>query len=279
MDNDIKVFNHDHFGNIRTVEVNGHNWFVGNDIARALGYETPKNAIQRHVDSEDKIRAPLFTMWLSELRGAMLINESGLYSLILSSKMPDAKRFKHWVVAEVLPTIHRYGAYITEAKLRVLIDDSRKAHKLLTELDAEKERCKVLETRNAELEYKGEYYDEVLQGDDSLIATTLIAKDYGMSAVRFNSLLNAFKVQYKSQNGVWVLYAKYQDLGYTKTRTFVIPDSATGRTVVIMYWTEAGRDFLYKFLKTKGILPKVKSGSPSDDDAGSGKKYDQLSLY
>ena len=265
MGKDIKVFSNEEFGNIRTLEINGYTWFVGNDVARALGYENPKNAVQRHVDIEDKTYAPTKSCWLSELKGAALINESGLYSLILGSKMLNARKFKHWVTSEILPSVHRYGAYISESKMKEIIEDADKANMLLRALNDANHKTAMLETRNAALEYKGEYYDKVLQSSESLTAMTLIAKDYGMSAVKMNILLNAFKVQYRSQNGVWVLYAKYQNLGYTKTKTYVIPDKSGDRTVVVMYWTEKGREFLYRLLKSHGIFPKSKSDSASND--------------
>ena len=109
--NEIKVFEHEAFGEIRTVTIDGEPWFVGKDVALALGYSNPQKAIRDHIDPEDRTVNESFTV-----NGTMvvLINESGLYSLILSSKLPSAKTFKHWITSEVLPTIRRTGGYIAD---------------------------------------------------------------------------------------------------------------------------------------------------------------------
>lgn len=110
--NDLQVFTNPEFGEIRTVELNGEPWFVGKDVAKALGYKDTINALKSHVDAEDKKRGWQITT-PSGAQEMTIINESGLYSLILSSKLPGAKRFKRWVTAEVLPAIRKTGAYAT----------------------------------------------------------------------------------------------------------------------------------------------------------------------
>ena len=111
---EVKVFKnpvHPEFGNLRTIEIDGEPWFVGKDVAAALGYNEPHKAIQRHVDKDDGMKRPI-TDSTGRRQETWLINESGLYSLILSSKLPSAKEFKHWVTSEVLPSIRKNGAYI-----------------------------------------------------------------------------------------------------------------------------------------------------------------------
>lgn len=181
------------------------------------------------------------------------INESGLYSLILSSKLPSAKDFKRWVTKEVLPSIRKYGAYFTDETLDRVMENSSEAETLFKKLKAEKLKNKGLEQTIAALVDKADYYDEVLQSE-KLIPMTVIAKDYGMSATRLNGILNAFRIQYKLR-GTWCLYAPYQNMGLTKTKTMPVPHSETGKTFIIMYWTEKGRAFLYDFLKEQHILP------------------------
>ena len=113
MENKIKIFENEEFGKIRTVIINGEPWFVGKDVAVILGYSKPRNAIATHVDCEDKKVAPI----QGDLGGTqqmIIINESGLYSLILSSKMPKARDFKRWVTSEILPTIRRTGGYVAD---------------------------------------------------------------------------------------------------------------------------------------------------------------------
>lgn len=107
--NDLTTFSNPEFGQVRTVEINGTPWLVGKDVAIALGYKNPQRAIRDHVDTEDQ--GVTKTVTPSGEQEMLIINESGLYSLILSSKMPKAKAFKHWVTSEVLPTIHKTGAY------------------------------------------------------------------------------------------------------------------------------------------------------------------------
>ena len=114
--NEVRVFEHEAFGEIRTVTIDGEPWFVGKDIAEALGYGNTKDALARHVDAEDKriLQRSENTTFEIPPRGLTIINESGLYSLILSSKLPGAKNFKRWVTSEVLPTIRRTGGYIAD---------------------------------------------------------------------------------------------------------------------------------------------------------------------
>lgn len=108
--NELKIFDNPEFGKIRTLEISGEAWFVGKDVAEILGYTNPQKAIRDHVDIEDKGVNESFTVNGTK---AILINESGLYSLILASKLPTAKRFKHWITSEVLPSIRKYGSYST----------------------------------------------------------------------------------------------------------------------------------------------------------------------
>lgn len=166
MNNELKIFENPEFGSIRTVETNGEPWLVGKDVAEALGYSNTKDAIANHVDSEDKriIQKSEFTTFENHIpksalpvnfipadvpnRGLTIINESGLYSLILSSKLPKAKEFKHWVTSEVLPSIRKHGMYATEE----LLDNPDFAIKVFAELKSEREKRKVLESTVKEKE-------------------------------------------------------------------------------------------------------------------------------
>ncbi len=130
MVNDIKVFEHDEFGQIRTVLINDQTWFVGKDVARALGYANGSRDINRHVEIEDKVLRKLPQYQNGSLvSNTVLINESGLYSLILSSKLPKAKKFKRWVTAEVLPSIRRTGMYATNQLVLDLVERVEKLEK------------------------------------------------------------------------------------------------------------------------------------------------------
>lgn len=184
-----------------------------------------------------------------------LINESGLYSLILSSKMPNAKKFKHWVTAEVLPAIRKHGMYAIDE----ILENPDLAIAALTQLKEERERRKQLEClalvqrqQIAEMQPKASYYDLILQNKNT-VPITQIAKDYGMSGRKFNELLHELGVQYKFRK-TWLLYQQYAECGYTQSRTYAIDES---RSVMHTYWTQKGRLFLYDLLKNEGILPVI----------------------
>lgn len=255
--NEMKVFTNEEFGEVRVEEIEGKPWFVGKDVANILGHTNPSKAIADHVDEEDKLNNDS----LSSLgqRGGWLINESGLYSLILSSKLPNAKKFKKWVTSEVLPSIRQHGMYAMDD----LIENPDLAINALLALKEEREKRKALEIDNqvkdqqiAELQPKASYYDLVLQCK-GLLSMTEIAKDYGMSAKGMNKKLHELGVEF-NQSGVWFLYAKYQDQGYTQTKTqnYNKPDGTQG-SKAHMYWTQKGRLFLYELLKQSGILPMI----------------------
>lgn len=136
---DIQIFNSKEFGDVRALELNGAPWFVGKDVAEALGYGAGKslaNAVSKHVDEEDKGVTEMMTP--GGAQKVIIINESGLYSLVLSSKLPSAKKFKHWVTSEVLPTIRRHGAYMTEEALEKAITEPDFLIRLATQLKEEK---------------------------------------------------------------------------------------------------------------------------------------------
>ena len=244
---EVILFRHEQFGEIRTLNIDGEPWFVGKDIALSLGYTNPAKALRDHVDSDDVTVNDSFTVNGTQ---GKLINESGLYSLILSSKLPSAKAFKHWVTAEVLPSIRRNGAYLTAETLHKTMSDPRELAKLLNTLADEQEKRQKLEEENAFLTVKARYYDQILNSKNS-VPVTQIAKDYGMSAVAFNKLLHELRIQFLIRNS-WVLYAEYADKNYTQSKTYQIGED---KSVIHTCWTQAGRLFLYQFLKEKGILP------------------------
>ncbi|MGN1339283.1 MAG: phage antirepressor KilAC domain-containing protein [Oscillospiraceae bacterium] len=246
-DLEVILFRHEQFGEIRTLEIDGEPWFVGKDIAISLGYTNPAKALRDHVDSDDVTVNDSFTVNGTQ---GKLINESGLYSLILSSKLPSAKAFKHWVTAEVLPSIRRNGAYLTAETLHKTMSDPRELAKLLNTLADEQEKRKELEEENAFLTVKARYYDQILNSKNS-IPVTQIAKDYGMSAVAFNKLLHELRIQFPIRNS-WVLYAEYADKSYTQSKTYQIGED---KSVMHTCWTQKGRLFLYGILKEHGILP------------------------
>ncbi len=180
-----------------------------------------------------------------------IINESGLYSLILSSKLPQAKEFKRWVTSEVLPSIRKHGMYATDE----LLENPDIAIAAFQALKEERERRKALEAEKAVLLPKASYYDVILS-TPGLLSVTQIAKDYGESAIWLNKILAEEKVQYKHRKE-WILYQKYADKGYatSQTGTHLTPEGGVD-SHLHTYWTQKGRQFIYELLKNKrGIVP------------------------
>ena len=247
-ENQIQTFTNEQFGQIRTVLIDGEPWFVGRDVAIALGYSNPNKAVIDHVDEEDKGITNRYTLGGNQNLG--IINESGLYSLILSSKLPSAKMFKRWVTSEVIPSIRKTGGYASPEAIYKTLIEPKDLIIVLETLAEEQAKNKKLTAENAVLSVKAKYYDAILASAESL-PITQIAKDYGMSAVTLNKLLSDLMIQYK-RCGTWILYQLYADKGYTQTKTFVINKNESKSYTC---WTQKGRLFLYDILKMHGILP------------------------
>lgn len=232
---ELQVFKNEEFGQIRTLLVNKEPYFVGKDVAIVLGYQNPSKALNDHVDDDDKLNNES----LSSLgqRGGWLINESGLYSLILSSKLPSAKKFKRWVTSEVLPSIRKTGGYSVGVP-RTFAEALRLAAD-------QQELIEKQQKQISDITPDAEYTRKVLTADGTHL-TNVIAKEMGMSAVTLNRKLQGLGVQYR-ERGVWVLTAKYQDKGYTKTTThdFLKSDGSIG-TRIQTEWTEVGRKWLHQ---------------------------------
>ena len=257
--NGLKIFENEQFGSIRTVEIDSTPYFVGKDVAEALGYAKPENAISTHVDEDDKTTTLIQGTGSNYKSKAVIINESGVYALVFGSKLPKAKEFKRWVTNDVLPTIRKHGLYATDD----LINNPDLAIKAFTALKEEREKAKLLTEKVAiqeqqiiEMQPKVTYYDIVLNCKD-LVTITTIAKDYGKSGQWMNETLHELGIQYK-QGKIWLLYQKHAEQGYTSTKTSVY-DGTDGdkHTAVHTYWTQKGRLFIYDTLKANGILPLI----------------------
>lgn len=256
---DIQTYTFDK-QSVRTVLIEDEPFFVGKDVAELLGYKNASKAVINHVDDEDKQNLMIDIADSQNgnvLKGkskTTIINESGLYSLILSSKLPSAKRFKRWVTSEVLPDIRRHGIYADDKIVDRVLDDPSFMIELLQNYKNEKEQRLMAEQRVAELQPKATYYDLVLQ-NKSLVSVTQIAKDYGKSARWLNQKLHDLGIQYK-QGNTWLLYQKYAENGYTQSTTHVIDES---HSKMFTKWTQKGRLFIYDLLKTINILPLIES--------------------
>lgn len=249
--NEIKIFNNPSFGKVRVLELSGEPWFVGKDVALALGYSNASKAIIAHVDDDDK----RFEMMLvsdsqnGNLVKTALINESGLYSLILSSKLPSAREFKHWVTSKVLPSIRKTGGYALPkdypSALRALADSVERANALAAENEQQRQTI-------ADFAPIKQYVDTILESRASL-ATSQVAADYDLSAQALNKILHEEGIQH-CVNGQWILYRKHMGQGYTKSKTISITRSdGTADTKMHTQWTQKGRMMIHEILERRGI--------------------------
>lgn len=203
--NNLKIFENEEFGNLRAIEIEGAPWFVGKDVAEALGYSNTKDAISTHVDKEDKLifqRSDFATFenYIPKSafsvkfvpadipnRGLTFINESGLYSLILSSRLPSAKRFKHWVTSEVLPTIRKHGVYMTDAKAYDVLNNPSS---LISLLEQAAEQLKNKDIQIESMKPKALFADAVSASDRSILIGELakILRQNGIESMGQNRL-------------------------------------------------------------------------------------------
>ena len=239
----IELLQSEEFGNIRVVrDEQGDLLFCGRDVAKALGYKKPENAIAAHVDDEDKTSTLIQGSGSNYKSKTIFINESGLYSLILRAEVDTAKRFAKWVTSEVLPSIRRTGGYMLNRP-----DESNEeimARALLVAQDTIRRANKQIDF----LTPKAEYAEEVLLSETCL-TTTQIAKELGMTAQALNRLLEAHRIQF-NQSGQWMLYREYADKGLVQNRTFPYRDSkGRAKTQTQMVWTERGRLFIHTKVK------------------------------
>ena len=224
MKNNIQIFRSKVFGEIRTCQVDNQIMFVGKDVAKALGYSKPLNAVAMHVDEDDSLKWGLIDS-KGRTQQAIFINESGLYSLILSSKLPNARAFKRWVTSEVLPQIRMTGGYIPthDAEGRRLTDEDivERAYEIVG---------RTLRLTNA-------------QNEDCLTATQVAAL-WGMDVTSFNNLLRGMGIQHR-EHGRWQLSEELRDKGLTEVRHFFcFTLKGKPRTVRYQVWTPEGVDFL-----------------------------------
>ncbi|EMO6540812.1 phage antirepressor [Staphylococcus aureus] len=243
---------------VRTLTVDNEPYFVGKDVAEILGYSNTRDALSKHVDEDDKEILTSRNTTLENLpnRGLTAVNESGLYSLIFSSKLESAKRFKRWVTSDVLPAIRKHGIYATDSVIENTLNNPDYIINILTEYKKEKEQNLLLQQEIGELKPKADYVDEILKSTGTL-ATTQIAADYGISAQKLNKLLHEARLQRKV-NKQWVLYSEHMGKSYTDSDTITIVRS-DGRedTVLQTRWTQKGRLKIHEIMTEFGYEANV----------------------
>jgi prophage antirepressor-like protein len=223
MKTNIQIFTSDIFGEIRTCQVNNQIMFVGKDVATALGYTDPQKALKMHVDNDDKLTRQIVVS--GQGRRTYIINESGLYSLILSSKLPQAKAFKRWVTAEVLPQIRKTGGYIPTK-------------------DSEGRQLSVDEILERADAIVGNSIHILKEPAEESLTATQVAKTFNMTTLDFNAVLRDMGIQYR-RGGRWNLSDDPQGRGYTTERTYVSYTLKGEKKIkTYMTWTMAGLHYL-----------------------------------
>ena len=245
----IQIFRNEQFGEIRTmVDEKGEPWFVGKDVAKMLGYSNTRDSLKKHVDEDDKTTVAICDTGSNYKSQAVIINESGLYSLVLASKLPQAKAFKRWVTSEVLPQIRKTGGYIP-----LKDQDGRE----LTDLEI---MCRAMEIMQksieqkeqliADLQPKADYVDEVLDAVDCLTMTQ-VAKGLGMTVHDLTTRLLQDGIIYQQSNQ-YLLYAPFARQGLAATRTHTHHDLfGTVHTRTYLVWTEKGKKFIHELINKK----------------------------
>lgn len=249
----LVITEHPEFGKVRTVEAGGRVWFCARDVASALGYANPKDAVNRHCRPKGVRVHDLLTA--GGRQKVKFIDEGNLYRLMAGSRLPSAERFESWIFDDLVPRTLKEGGYLLDIKGES--DSELLSRALLLAENKIKERDRhisVLEEKNAqnaiELNLqapKVRYFDEVLHSA-STYTITQIAKELGMSGRELNYRLKLLGVQFR-QSGTWMLAARYQKEGYTRTHTHIW-QNRNGETGTAMHtvWTERGRLFIHHLL-------------------------------
>lgn len=248
-----EVFNF-HGQEVRTVTIDNDPYFSNADVCKVLDINNPSQALKRL--KQDGVITNEVIDGLGRKQDMKFVSESNLYKLIFQSKKKEAEAFTDWVTSEVLPAIRKHGLYAIDDLLNNPDMAIAALQKLKEERRLRLQAQEEIAQKNQiiqELQPKASYYDLVLQ-NKSLVAISVIAKDYGMSAKKMNKILHELKIQFK-QGNTWLLYQKYAGKGYTQSKTHTIDaDYSKMHT----YWTQKGRLFLYDLLKNKkGILPLI----------------------
>lgn len=241
--NNIQIFQNQEFGAIRTISnERGEAMFCAKDVCDTLGYNNSRDALRNHVEAEDVEKFDTPTKGGKQRLN--YINESGLYSLILSSKLDSAKRFKHWVTSEVLPSIRKDGGYM------IARPDESDEVILARALQIMQATLQRRDEQIAKLKPRAEYADHVLDSI-SCFTVTQIGKELNMTGHDLNMLLCRMGIQYP-QSGQYLLYADYARQGLAKNRNFEYhtPDGEL-KTRTYLVWTERGREFIHRLVDEK----------------------------
>ena len=242
----LQIFKNEELGEVRVVAIEDEPWFVGKDVAEVLGYSNPRDAVGKHVDEEDKVDGVAIRDSMGREQYPVLINESGLYSLVLSSKLPTAKTFKRWITGEVLPSIRKHGAYMTPETLEAAILNPDTMIQLCTALKEEQDKRKMLEVANATLTVdnqimkpKADYFDELV--DRNLLTNFReAAKQLSVPPKKFVTFLLDHKYIYRDKKGKLQPYQQYVESGLFNIKECVNEKTGWGGTQTLI--TPKGRE-------------------------------------
>lgn len=241
--NELTIFKNEQFGEMRTVTIGEEIWFVGKDVAEILGYERPSKAILDHVDPEDKDGFPIQDS-IGRMQSTPIINESGLYSLVLSSKLPLAKEFKRWVTSEVLPSIRKHGAYMSPETIERVITDPDFIIRLANEL-------KTAQQKVAELQPKADYFDTVASSN-GLTSFRETAKAFGVRESDFIRFIERTKLCYRNSRSKLIPYAEYLNKKWFEVKEVTYGPSDSPRTTLYTKITPLGRTEIFNKMRKAG---------------------------
>lgn len=243
--NELTIFKNEQFGEMRTVTIGEEIWFVGKDVAEILGYSNPRDALAKRVDAEDKGVANCDT--LGGRQELTIINESGLYSLVLSSKLPSAKEFKRWVTSEVLPSIRKHGAYMSPETIERVITDPDFIIRLANEL-------KTAQQKVAELQPKADYFDTVSRAEGST-SFRETAKVFGIGEREFIRYIESARLCYRNSCGKLIPYAEYsRDKKWFEVKEIAYGPASHPNTMLYTKITPLGRTKIFNKMRKAGIV-------------------------
>jgi anti-repressor protein len=243
---ELKVFENNDFGQVRVVNQDGEPWFVATDVCKVLEIQNTSQALQRLDEDERSM------LNIGRQGEANVVNEYGLYTLILGSRKESAKQFKRWITHEVIPSIRKTGQYSVDQSSYVIEDPIKRAERWIEE---QKERL-MLQQQVLEYKPKVDYVDKILKAKGA-VNIGQIAGDYGLSAYALNQILHTERVQYKL-GSQWLLYSEHRDKGYTKSDTHMyVKDDGSEAVSMHTKWTQKGRLFIHDLLTKRGILPII----------------------
>lgn len=275
--NELTIFKNEKFGEMRTITKDDGIWFVGKDVAEILGYKNSKDALITHVSEEDKriiqrseiatienhlpkdVFPVNFTSADIPNRGLTIINESGLYSLILSSKLPSAKEFKRWVTSEILPSIRRHGAYMTPETIEDVLLNPDTIIRLAQQLKAEKEKV-------AELQPKADYYDTVAKSK-GLTNFRETAKEFGIKESLFIKFIEDKKLCFRNSRNKLLPYAVYINKKWFELKEVTYGSKNDPRTTLYTKITPLGRTQIFKKLWEEGLIEAKSAAMEETDNA------------